>query len=307
MITSHLGELFALLTAFFWTTTSLSFQQATRRSGVLSVNVLRLIIAFVIYALISYFSRGMFLPFDASIHQWIWMSLSGIVGFVFGDYFLLKSYEFISARISMLLMSLSAPIAALISWIFLGESMSFISLIAMFITIFGITVVITEKKKLDEKKLGAKNKKLQFSFSPKGMLFAFLGSLGQALGLVLSKYGMQDYNVFAATQIRIIASSIGFVILISLIKRWPKVKQTVKDSISIKFILVGSIFGPFLGVYTSLLSVKYTSVGIASTIMAIIPVLIIPPAILIYKEKVTLKEVVGAFIALTGIGLFFIQ
>ena len=307
MITSHLGELFALLTAFFWTTTSLSFQQATRRSGVLSVNVLRLIIAFIIYALISYFSRGMFLPFDASTHQWIWMSLSGIVGFVFGDYFLLKSYEFISARISMLLMSLSAPIAALISWIFLGESMSFISLFAMFITIFGIVVVITEKKKLDEKKSGYKNKKLQFSFSPKGMLFAFFGSLGQALGLVLSKYGMQDYNVFAATQIRIIASSIGFVILISLIKRWPKVKQTVKDSISMKFILVGSIFGPFLGVYTSLLSVKYTSVGIASTIMAIIPVLIIPPAILIYKEKVTLKEVIGAFIALSGIALFFIQ
>jgi len=139
------------------------------------------------------------------------------------------------------------------------------------------------------------------------MLFAFFGSLGQALGLVLSKYGMQDYNVFAATQIRIIASSIGFVILISLIKRWPKVKQTVKDSISIKFILIGSIFGPFLGVYTSLLSVKYTSVGIASTIMAIIPVLIIPPAILIYKEKVTLKEVIGAFIALSGIALFFIQ
>ncbi|MCF6166946.1 DMT family transporter [Lutibacter sp.] len=307
MITSHLGELFALLTAFFWTTTSLSFQQATRRSGVLSVNVLRLIIAFVIYALISYFSRGMFLPFDASTHQWIWMSLSGIVGFVFGDYFLLKSYEFISARISMLLMSLSAPIAALISWVFLGESMSFISLFAMFITIFGIIIVITEKKKLDTEKLGSKNKKLQFSFSPKGMLFAFFGSLGQALGLVLSKYGMQDYNVFAATQIRIIASSIGFVILITLIKRWPKVKQTVKDSISIKFILIGSVFGPFLGVYTSLLSVKYTSVGIASTIMAIIPVLIIPPAILIYKEKVTLKEVIGAFIALGGIAVFFIQ
>ncbi|WP_457617531.1 DMT family transporter [Lutibacter sp.] len=307
MITSHLGELFALLTAVFWTTTSLSFQQATKRSGVLSVNVLRLIIAFIIYALISYFSRGMFLPFDASAHQWIWMSLSGIVGFVFGDYFLLKSYEFISARISMLLMSLSAPIAALISWIFLRESMGFISLFAMFITIFGIIIVITEKKKLDTEKLDSKRKKLQFSFSPKGMLFAFFGSLGQALGLALSKYGMQGYNVFAATQIRIIASSIGFVILITLIKRWPKVKQTVKDSISIKFILIGSIFGPFLGVYTSLLSVKYTSVGIASTIMAIIPVLIIPPAILIYKEKVTLKEVIGAFIALSGIAVFFIQ
>jgi drug/metabolite transporter (DMT)-like permease len=306
MIASHLGELFALLTAFFWTTTSLSFQQATRRVGVLSVNVLRLIIAFIIYAVISYFVRGMFLPFDATAHQWIWMSISGIVGFVFGDYFLLKSYEFISARISMLLMSISAPIAALISWAFLGETMSFISILAMMITIFGIMIVITEKKKLDDKKIGFKSKKLQFSFSPKGILFAFFGSIGQAFGLVLSKYGMQDYNVFAATQIRIIAGAVGFVILVSIVKKWPKVQQSIKDTTAMKFVLIGSVFGPFLGVYFSLLSVKYTTVGIASTIMAIIPVLIIPPAILLYKEKVTLKEIIGAFIAIGGIALFFI-
>jgi drug/metabolite transporter (DMT)-like permease len=307
MLTSHLGELFALLTAIFWTTTSLSFQQATRRAGSLSVNVLRLIIAFFIFGIISYFSRGLFLPFDAGTHQWIWMSVSGLIGFVFGDYFLFKSYELISARISMLIMSLSAPMAAFISWFLLGETMNFIALLAMFITIFGIMMVITEKKKLDDEKAGIKNKKIQFSFSPKGMLFAFFGSIGQALGLVLSKYGMQDYNVFAATQIRIITGCIGFIILISLIKRWPKVKQAVNDKISMKFIVIGSIFGPFLGVYVSLLAVKYTSVGIASTIMAIIPVLIIPPAILLYKEKVTLKEVIGAFIALGGIVLFFIN
>lgn len=307
MITSHLGELFALLTAFFWTTTSLSFQQATRKSGSLSVNVLRLIIAFFIYGAISYFTRGEFLPFDASAHQWIWMSISGLIGFVFGDYFLFKSYELISARISMLIMSLSAPMAAFFGFYLIGETMSLISLVAMFITIFGIVMVITEKKKLDDEKLGIKSKRIQFSFSPKGMLFAFFGSIGQALGLVLSKYGMKDYNVFGATQIRIIAGGIGFIILISFIKRWPKVKQAVLDSTSMKFIVIGSIFGPFLGVYTSLLAVKYTTVGIASTIMAIIPVLIIPPAILLYKEKVTLKEVIGAFIALAGIVLFFIN
>ena len=307
MLTSHLGELFALLTAFFWTTTSLSFQQATRKSGSLSVNVLRLIIAFFIYGIISYFSRGWFLPFDANAHQWIWMSVSGLVGFVFGDYFLFKSYELISARISMLIMSLSAPIAAFIGLSLLGETMSLLSISAMILTIVGIMIVITEKKKLDDKKAGIKNKKLQFSFSPKGMLFAFFGSIGQALGLVLSKYGMQDYNVFAATQIRIIAGCFGFVILISFLKRWPKVKQSFYDSSSMKFVLIGSIFGPFLGVYTSLLAIKYTTVGIASTIMAIIPILIIPPAILLYKEKVTLKEIIGAFIALGGIAIFFIK
>jgi drug/metabolite transporter (DMT)-like permease len=306
MLLTHKGELIALLTAVFWTITSLAFQQATRRAGSISVNIIRLLIALVIYAVISSFSRGMFLPFDASSHQWIWMSISGLIGFVFGDYFLLKSYEFISARITMLIMSLAAPLASIISWFVLGETMDALSLFAMFITLFGIVLVITEKKKLDDEKLGKKSRKLQFSFSPKGLIFAFLGTIGQATGLVLSKYGMRDYNVFAATQIRIIAGAFGFIILVTFIKRWPRVKEAVTDTVSMKFIMIGSIFGPFLGVYASLLAIKFTTIGIASTIMAIIPVLIIPPAILLYKEKVTVKEVIGAFIALGGIVLFFI-
>ena len=118
--------------------------------------------------------------------------------------------------------------------------------------------------------------------------------------------GWGDYNVFAATQIRIIAGTIGFIILISAIKRWPKVRETATDGTAMKFISIGAVFGPFVGVYLSLLAVKYTSVGIASTIMAIIPILIIPPAILLYKEKVSMKEVIGALISVIGVALFFI-
>ncbi len=306
MLATHLGELIALLTAVFWTITSLAFQQATRRAGSISVNVIRLVLALLVYALISQITRGLYLPFDASTHQWIWMSVSGLVGFVFGDYFLLKSYEFISARITMLIMSLSAPLASVISFFVLGETLSALSLLAMFITLFGIVLVITEKKKLDDEKMGKKSRKLQLSFSPRGLVFAFLGTVGQASGLVLSKYGMQDYNVFAATQIRIIAGTFGFIILVTAIKRWSKVKQAVIDKGAMKYIIIGSVFGPFLGVYASLLAIKYTTIGIASTIMAIIPVLIIPPAILLYKEKVTVKEIIGAVIALIGIVLFFI-
>src|SRR3989339_2024434 len=144
---THTGEIIALGTAVCWTATGLAFQQATRRVGSLSVNIIRLFIALFLYMLVSYFVRnGMYLPFDAPSHAWIWLTISGLVGFVFGDYFLFKSYELISARISMLIMSLSAPIAAYLGWFILGETMNLISLIAMFITILGIMMVITEKK-----------------------------------------------------------------------------------------------------------------------------------------------------------------
>lgn len=305
MIQNHWGEFIALITALCWTITALAFQQATRKIGSLSVNIIRLLIAFGIYAIVAYFVRGKAFPTDASTFNWVWLSISGIIGFVFGDYFLFKSYEHISARISMLVFSLSPPFAAIISWFALGETMGIQSIFAMIITLSGIVLVVTEKKKLDEQKEGKKNK-LKFSFPVKGLLFALLGTIGQSSGLVLSKYGMGEYDVFAATQIRIITGTVGFVILISMLKRWGKVKEAATNLGAMKFIMVGAIFGPFIGVYLSLLAVKYTSVGIASTIMAIIPVLIIPPAILLYKEKVTLKEVIGALITVGGVILFFV-
>jgi drug/metabolite transporter (DMT)-like permease len=305
MIQAHLGEFIALGTAVCWTITGLAFQQATRRAGSLSVNLIRLLMAFGIYAVVSWFLRGRFFPSDASTFNWIWLSISGLVGFVFGDYFLFKSYEHISARISMLVMSLSPPLAAFVSWLIMGETMELRSLLAMAVTLSGIVIVVTEKKKLDEQ-TQTRKKGLQFSFSPKGLVYALLGTIGQATGLVLSKYGMRNYNVFAATQIRVITGSIGFVILITLINRWPKVSAAAKDFKALRFIAIGAFFGPFIGVYLSLLSVKHTSVGIASTIMAIIPVLIIPPAILLYKERVTLKEIVGAFVTVSGVAMFFI-
>jgi drug/metabolite transporter (DMT)-like permease len=305
MIQSHYGEIIALGTAVCWTATGLAFQQATRRAGSLSVNIIRLLMAFVIYAGVSYLIRGRFFPTDASQFNWIWLSISGVVGFVFGDYFLFKSYEHISARIAMLVFSLSPPFAALISWLIMGETMGWKEVFAMMVTLSGIIIVVTQKKKKDGATENTK-KGLQFSFSTKGLVFALLGTIGQATGLVLSKYGMGDYNVFAATQIRIIVGTVGFIILITVIKRWPRVKSAAGDLKAMKYIGIGAFFGPFIGVYLSLLAVKHTSIGIASTIMAIIPVLIIPPAILLYKEKVTFKEVVGAFITVSGVVLFFV-
>ena len=305
MLESHFGELIALLTAICWTVTALVFQQATRRAGSLSVNIIRLLIAFVIFMVVSIFLRGSFFPSGASQFNWIWLSLSGIVGLVFGDFFLFKSYEYISARIAMLVFSLSPPFAAIISWFALGETMSLKSIFAMMVTLFGIILVVTNKKKYDDKKDGKKNN-LQFSFPIKGLLFAFIGTIGQSTGLVLGKYGIGEYNVFAATQIRIIAGTIGFIILISIVKRWSKVKAAATDAKAMKFISIGAFFGPFIGVYLSFLAITYTTIGIASTIMAIIPVLIIPPAIFFYKEKVTLKEIIGAIISVGGVVLFFV-
>ena len=124
--------------------------------------------------------------------------------------------------------------------------------------------------------------------------------------MVLSKYGMADYDPFAATQIRIIAGIAGFVILVSIMGRWNRIFYAFLNMKAMIRVTTGSFFGPFLGVSFSLISVKYTQTGIASTIMSIIPVLIIPPAIILFKQRVTISEIIGAIISVCGVAMFFV-
>lgn len=298
MFQSHLGEMAALATALCWTVTAVTFETAGKKVGSISVNLIRLVIAFILISIYNLFSRGMILPIDASGSTWLWLTFSGIIGFVIGDLFLFQAFVEIGSRISMLIMSTVPPITAITGFIIMRERITSLGLAGMIITIVGIALVILTKNPGD--------KKVRFSHPIKGLIYAFVGALGQAFGLVFSKFGMGSYDPFAATQIRIIAAIIGFSIVITVSKNWGKLFAAFKDSRAMKYISIGSLFGPFIGVSLSLLAVQHAPTGIVSTITSITPILIIPVSIIVFKEKVFPKEIFGAIITLIGISLLFI-
>ena len=298
MTQSHLGELFALGTALFWTVSALAFEGATIRVGPFAVNLIRLWFGFVFLSILSYFIRGLAFPVDSTLHNWIWLGLSGLIGFVLGDYFLFSSYPLIGSRMAMLMMTLAPPTAAFFGWIFLGEIMSLKGLAGMLLVLAGIAIAIWNKPNGQEK--------IKLKFPVKGLLFGLFAAVGQGGGIVLSKYGMGSYSAFASTQIRIIVAMVGFTLIITFLKRWKNVTTTFKNLPAMKGIVTGSFFGPFLGVSFSLLAVQNVSAGIASTIMAMVPVFIILPSVILYKQKVNLAEIAGAFLSVIGVAMFFI-
>ena len=297
-IDNHLGEFAALLTAIFWTVTSLAFESASLKIGSVAVNILRLIIGFAFLSVFTLIRRGLILPVDASYENWVWLSLSGLVGFVFGDLFLFKSYTIIGSRFSMLIMTLVPPITALFSFIILGERLTLFHYLGMTLTFSGIAMAIFSRN--------GKGEKLSLKLAPKGILYAFGGAVGQALGLVLSKFGLKDYDPFAATQIRIIAGIIGYTMLVTILVRWGNVLKATRNKEGMLLTSLGAFFGPFLGVSFSLIAVKYTEAGIASTIMALVPVFIILPTVIFLKQKVALTEILGAIVSVAGVALFFL-
>ncbi|HLO59577.1 MAG TPA: DMT family transporter [Bacteroidales bacterium] len=298
MISHHYGEIAALIVAFFWSITALAFESASRKVGSIPVNIIRLVIGFTFLSLLNLVVRGIPFPYDASAHNWIWLSISGLIGFVIGDFFLLKSFTIIGSWFAMLVMTLAPPMAAIFGWFLLDEHLGWISISGIVITMLGIVVAMLHRDK--------ESRKFKSSKPLLGLLYAFGGALGQALGIVFSKYGMEQYSPFAATQIRVFMGIIGLIIIITLMKKWVPVFEALKHKKAMTHVTVGAFFGPFLGVSFSLIAIRYTSTGIASTIMAMVPIFIIPPSVWYFKHKITLREIIGTLISLAGVTLFFL-
>jgi drug/metabolite transporter (DMT)-like permease len=293
----HQGELAALTTAFCWTITALAFEAAARRIGSLSVNILRMFGALVFLTIYSAIARGRLFPFDASGHTWFWLSLSGLVGFTLGDLALFRGYLLIGARRTLLIAAFVPVFTALGGWLLLDEKLNARDACGMALTIFGVAVVILERR-ADAAAVPRRTLWL-------GALLGLCAALGQAVGLAFSKMGIGDFDPFAATQIRAFAGTVGFVVIFTAIGWWPKVREAAKDAPAMRRLTLGAFFGPFLGVGFSLMAVQHAKAGVAATIMSLTPVFIIAPSALVFKEKITARAVGGALLAVGGSALLF--
>lgn len=295
---NYIGEIAALSTALCWAVTATSFEHSAKKIGSMNLNLMRLLLGLLFLSTFTFLTRGFVLPTDASTSGWFWLLLSGFVGIVLGDLLLFEAFVRIGSRISMLIYASVPPLSGIMAYLFLHESMSMIQIFGMFVTLVGIASVIL----VSEKESG----KVSFSHPVAGILLAFGGAFGQAAGYIIGKFGMSNYDPFSATQIRLIAGIIGFSILFTVRGHWPKFKAAFKRKDALASLTLGSFFGPFLGISLSLYAVQRINPGVASTLTSITPILLIPYAFFIKKEKVTLKELIGTLITLSGVAIMFI-
>jgi drug/metabolite transporter (DMT)-like permease len=308
------GEFAAFATALCWTVSALLFEKASRKLGALAVNFYKVLIASFLLVAAAWILRGQAFPLDASPRAWLYLSVSGFIGFVIADYFLLNAYILIGSRITVIFQALTPLFTAFLAFAILGERMRPERLIGMSFVIAGILLVVLSRQRSGRGSAagGARSENLaspakSVAHPAKGYIFAFLASLFQATGLIFSKIGLGDYSAIAGTQIRILTAILGFALQALLLGKCRSVmREPLRHAGTMRFIFGGAIFGPFLGVSFSLFALQNTNAGAASTLMALTPILIIPPSILILKQKVHALELAGAILAVCGAALFFL-
>ena len=316
-----IGELISLGVAVSWTATAVFAEVGSKRMGSLPFNTIRMSMSLVFLAVTLWLVMGVPYPRYADGSTWTWLLLSGVVGYVIGDYCLMQ--------VGQLFMTLSAPTAAITGRLLLGEQMRPIAILGMVVTLSGIALSILSKS--DD----SKHHVIRFKLPAKGIFFAAMAGICQGFGLVLSKGGLTHYEAaltaagisgdsvfanavlplpvsvsmsFAATTIRAYIGLVGFFLALVLFNKdgLDQLRHAVSDRKAMWCVLASTIFGPFIGVSASLLATQYTSAGIAQTLFALTPILIIAPAAILFHQKVTLREVFGAIISVVGVCLFFV-
>jgi drug/metabolite transporter (DMT)-like permease len=298
---SHLGQLAAAATALLWTLSTLAWTSAGRKVGALVVSFLRLALTCVFLATYGLVVRGMWLPTDAAPRAWWLLGLSGFCGFFLADVCLFKAFLLIGPRLSLLVQAFTPPIAAVLSWLWLDEPLPGQQWLAMTVTVAGVAWVVLERG--DD---GARAQDV--GRRRRGLWLALLAAVAGAVGVVLSRQIMRnsDYDPFAATFIRVIGAMVGYLAVITLVRRWKAIATGAVHARAMAIVACGTLVGPFLGVALCMVALRYSSAGVTATIVSTMPVLILPFAVLLYRERVSFRAAGGAALAVAGVALLAI-
>ncbi len=295
-----MGEIAAVITSICWTISSITFTFAGRKVGASVLNRLRLALAIVWTLLMHLLLTGQLLPTQAAPERWLWLGLSGIVGLVLGDLFLFQAYISIGPRLSTLIMSLAPVISAILAWLFFGELLRPFQIVGVLVTLAGIAIVILER--VEEKKTPVDRKSYIL-----GVLSGVGGATGQALGLILAKQGLSgDFPSISGLAIRMLVSTAVLWAITIFSGKGLQTLQGFRHRSTFIFLLAGSLVGPFLGVWLSIISIQLAPIGIASTLMALSPLFLIPAGFFVFHERITLRAIVGTLVSLCGIVILFL-
>lgn len=295
-----LGELAGIGTSLCFSIGPTFFTLAGRKIGSVNVNRIRLILAVLVLTSIHYLAYGQLVPLNANSNQWAWLSISGLIGLTLGDAALFQALVLIGPRITLLVFSIAPIIGILFGWVFFKESLGFIQLLGILITLVGVSWVVIKRDK---------NEQTDSKINRMGLLYAFLGAMGQALGLFSAKMGLTEGLPPLSGQVIRMVAGMSFIWLWTFItqKARPTVNALRENPAALKYLLIATLVGPVVGVWFSMVSVQSTELGIASTLQALPPIFMIPISIVFFKEKIGWQAILATFVSITGIAIIFLS
>lgn len=310
----HYGEIMALVAALIFAWTSVFFTTAGRRLGVTLVNLLRLPGAMLCLGATHLTLTGHVWPQHLALADQAWIGLSGIVGLAIGDSALFRAFTMVGPRRSMTMMALAPVFTVVLAWVLMGERLGPWALTGVAVVILGVIIAT----------VGKGNGSGEFGAIPRqvfrlGLLLALVASAGQGLGSAFAKLGMNakvgldgtavsaGVDPLGATLIRLTWATAAYWLVVLPRQRWADLKGRLADRRGVRALLVAVLMGPFISVWISLVAIKNTEAGIAQVLLGTVPIFVVLPSWLMYKDRPTPLSLLGIVVAVAGGALLFLR
>jgi len=291
-MTFHFFGIIALTSAASWALGMILWRKIGEEISPFSMNLSK--------GVVGSFYLGIVLLFigieTVNLSSFLFLGISGLVGITLGDTFFFMSLMQLGPRFSSLMGSLYPVFIAFSAVLFLGERPSLLAWIGIFLTVCGVFWVLRER--IPQKEI-VKNKTL-------GIKYSLLAIICTVAGVIFAKIGVASVPTIEATLIRLLWGVLGLVIwgfLSRQLKNWITPFKNLRLLKNISFVVFIVVFGGF---WLSLLALKYMDAAIANTLTSTTPLFILPMGAIMLKEKISLRSVLGALIAVGGVALIFI-
>ena len=298
MLADFRGEVAALGAAFIWAAASIVYTGVGRQLSPLVLNLVKGLIAIALLFLTLLF-LGKLLP-SVSLMPVLLLLLSGVIGIGIGDTAYFAALNSLGARRALVLESLSPPLGAFLALVFLQEQLAPLAWLGIGLTIAGVTWVVMERSPQPNGTL---------THPPlRGIVAGLVAAAGQAIGAVLSRAALAgtDVDPLWSTLIRLLAGILMLLIWFSAQKHPIQKLAPLRSRRLWGIVIMAAFASTYLGIWLQQIALKYAPTGIAQSLSATSPLFVIPFAIAT-GEKVSLRAVFGAAIALAGVWLLFVR
>lgn len=289
------GEAAALLSALIWAVAALVYTEVGQQCSPVVLNFTKGWLALGMLLLTLLVQGGHpVLPIEA-----VGMLLaSGALAIGLADTAYFEALNCIGPRRTLLIATLAPGIVAVLSWWFLGESLSVQAGFGIVLTLAGIVWVIREQNPvvpMEAVRMG------------RGVWMAVLSAITQALGTVLSRAAFLDTAIdpLWSTGLRLMGGTITLLIWIVLQGQQGQVKALSLSRRLMLTVAVTAFFGTYLGIWLQQTALKYTQAGIAQALNSTSPLFILPIGVVL-GERLSFRACLGAGIACVGVALLLL-
>ncbi len=301
-----LGEMAALAAAMVWAFTSLIFTRAGHLVSPIASNTFKCTVAAVVFTLLSIVRFGTALPPGIAAADIGTLAVSGMVGLALGDSLLFTSFVLVGTRKGLLLLSL-APVMGSIGGFFLfGERLNGVAISGILVALAGVVWVISESAGNGRDSSGRP------SWSERrpallGTLAGIGAAASQAGGALLVKGPLVRVDWVAATHIRLLAATFVLLVAAGGFRRLlPWAKAFLAHRL-VGILVLGSMGSQVIAVLLMTVSLGLAPAGISLTLLATVPIWLLPFGKRIGHGAPTRREVIGILIALSGVAILLLR